>query len=85
MADSIRTTGKNGIEVSEYKGEFSLTATYEGKDGKMWQQWGKVRVGKDSYSEKDRPFKCILGDKTTAEAVLLTALKEITGATWVQQ
>lgn len=84
MADSIRTVGKNGIEVTEYKGEYSLTATYEGKDGKMWQQWGKVCVGQDSYSDKDHPIKVILGDKITAAAVLLTTLKEITGMDYIE-
>ena len=72
----IKTIGKNGVELSEYKGEYGLTATYEGKDGKDYQQWGKVRIGRDSYSDKDRPVKVILGDKATA----LAALAEIIAA-----
>jgi hypothetical protein len=79
MGESIRTVGKNGIEVQEYKGEFSLIATHEGKEGKFWQDWGKVKIGKDSYSDKDRPIKVLLGDKVTAVATLLMVLKEITG------
>ncbi len=75
----IKTLGKNGLEINEYKREFSLIATYEGKDGKFYQQWGKAKIGKDSYGEKDRPFKIVLGDKLDAERVLLKVLREITG------
>ena len=83
--DTIRTMGKNGVELVEYKGEYSLIASYEGTGGKFWQKWGKERVGKDSYSDKDRPIKCVLGDKTTAAATCLLILQELTGATWAQQ
>ena len=69
----IKTIGKHGVELTEYKGEYGLTATYEGKDGKDYQQWGKVRIGRDSYSDKDRPVKVILGDREAA----LNALKTI--------
>jgi hypothetical protein len=79
MSDVIKTVGKSGIEVTEYKGEYGLTATYEGKDGKDYQQWGKVRIGKDAYSDKDRPVKVILGDKSTSAAVLVMVLQQITG------
>jgi hypothetical protein len=80
MADMIiKTSGKNGIEISEFKGEISLIATLEGSGGKDWQKWGKERIGKDSYSEKDRPFKIVLGDKAAAMAVLQKILKELNG------
>lgn len=84
MADAIRTIGKNGVELTEYNGEYGLTATIEGKDGKNWQQWGKVRVGKDAYSDKDRPIKVILGPKETAVATCVMILKELTGMEYTQ-
>lgn len=77
--ETIRTTGKNGVELTEYNGDYGLTATLEGRDGKFWQQWGKVRVGKDSYSDKDRPIKVVLGDRATAIGVLRTLLAELEG------
>ncbi len=80
MTEAIRTIGKYGIELTEYKGEFGLTACYEGQDGKFWQSWGRMRIGKDKYSEKDRPVKVILGDRATAIAVLETVIAELSGA-----
>ncbi len=77
MSDEIRTIGKNGVLLTEYKGEFGLTACYEGKDGKFWAQWGKPKIGKDAYAEKDRPFKVILGDRPTAISVLKMLLREL--------
>ena len=79
MSEAIKTLGKNGLEINEYKGEFSLIATYEGKDGKSYRQWGKPKIGKTDYGDKDRPFKIILGDKLDAERALLKVLREITG------
>lgn len=77
MSEPIRTIGKYGIELTEYKGEFGLTACYEGKDGKFYQSWGKQRIGKDSYSDKDRPVKVILGDRKSAIAALQMVLAEL--------
>lgn len=79
----IKTVGKHGFEVTEYKSEIGLVATYEGSDGKDWQKWGRERVGKDKYSDKDRPIKVILGDAATATMALLAALLEITGHDYV--
>lgn len=78
MSAPIRTIGKNGVELTEYKSEYGLTACYEGKDGKFYQQWGKVKVGKDVYSDKDRPVKVILGDRGTAIATLNMLISELT-------
>ena len=50
MTELLRTRGKNGLEINVYKEEFSLIATHEGKDGNHYQQWGKAKIGKDSYS-----------------------------------
>ena len=75
----IVTLGKHGVELNEFKGELSLIATYEAANGTHYQQWGKTKIGKDKYSDKDRPVKIILGDKKMAIANLLTILKEISG------
>lgn len=77
MSDVIRTLGKNGIELTEYKGEFALVATYEAANGTHYQQWGKPKIGKDSYSEKDRPIKVVLGDRKGALAVLHMIIKQL--------
>ena len=79
MSDPIRTTGKYGVELTEYKGEYGLTATYEDKSGKHWQQWGKRKIGKSDYAEKDSPIKIVLGDRKTAVAVLQLLLKQVLG------
>jgi hypothetical protein len=60
MGEVIKTIGKHGFEVVTYNGEISFVATYEGSAGKDWQKWGKERVSKDKYSDKDRPFKIVL-------------------------
>ncbi len=75
--DAIRTIGKHGVMLQEYKGELSLTAAYEGSDGKFYDQWGKPKVGKDKYGDSDRPFKVILGDKAMAISVLTMILREL--------
>ena len=80
MSEAIKTLGKNGLEINVYKEDFSLIATCERKDGNRYQQWGKAKIGKDLYSDKDRPFKIILGDKLDAERVLLEVLHQITGS-----
>lgn len=81
----IRTLGKHGIELNEYKGELSLIATYEATNGTHYAQWGKQKIGKDKYSDKDRPVKVILGDKNTATGVLVAILKAITDKDYAPQ
>lgn len=78
--DAIRTVGKNGFFLDEYKGEYSLVAAYEATNGTYYKTWGKAKVGKDSYSDKDRPFKVTLGDKKTAAAALRQVLVELEDA-----
>lgn len=80
MSEPIRTIGKYGVELTEYKGEFGLTATYESKDGKHYQQWGKRKVSKTEYAEKDTPIKVILGDRKTAIGVLQMLITELGGS-----
>ena len=77
MDEAIRTIGKHGFYLDEYKGEFSLIAAYEGQDGKLYKTWGKAKIGKDKYSDKDRPFKVILGDKKMAVAALRKVIEEL--------
>lgn len=78
MIEPFRTTGKHGIELNEYKNEFSLIACYEGKNGKFWQTWCKKKIGKDSYSDSDYPVKIMLGDKKRAKEVLEKILAILT-------
>jgi hypothetical protein len=75
--DAIRTVGKHGFFLEEYKGEYSLVAAYEATNGNFYKTWGKAKTGKDSYSDKDRPFKITLGDKKIAVAALRQVLDEL--------
>ena len=77
LDEAIRTIGKHGFFVDEYKGEYSLTAAYEATNGTFYRKWAKEKVGKDAYSDKDRPVKVILGDKKTAVAVLQKVIAEL--------
>ena len=79
MSESIRTIGKHGVEMQEYKGEFSLISVREGQDGKFYQQWARYRMGKEKYADKDWPIKVSLGDRATAAAVLQLLLKQVLG------
>jgi len=84
MSKIIKTLGKHGFEINEYKGEFSLIATYEAGNGTDYQVWGKPKVSKTEYADKDRPFKIVLGDKAGVEKACLEILKEIMGVDYVK-
>ena len=75
--DQIRTRDKDFIELSAWQGTNSIIACREGQDGNIYQEWGKKRIGKTSYSDKDAPFKVVLGDAKTAVAVLKQIIKQI--------
>jgi hypothetical protein len=80
MSESIRTTSKNGVQLDFYKGEYSLSSTREGNDGKFRPQYALYQAGRDKYQEKAWPVKVGLGDKTIAAAVLRTILKQLEGS-----
>lgn len=73
--EQIRTSDKDFIELSAWQGTYSLIACREGKDGNVYQEWGKKKLGKTNYSDKDSPIKVVLGDQKTAVAVLKQILK----------
>jgi hypothetical protein len=75
--DAIRTVGKIGVSLNEYKGEYSIVSMREGSDGQWWQAWGKEKVSKTDYAEKDRPIKVLLGDKKTAIGTLKTIINQL--------
>lgn len=83
MEDFIRTHKSNGIVPQQYKGNYSLAAAYETKGGKVNMKWGKEQVGMDQFADKATPVKISLGDKETATAALLMALKYITGKDYI--
>jgi hypothetical protein len=72
MEDIITTKDKHGIKLEEYEGVYSLTACYNG-----YTQWGKQKVNKTDYSEKDRPIRVVLGDKDQAVKALLDIVNKI--------
>jgi hypothetical protein len=73
----IGTIGKMGIELEEYKGTYSLAATFEGMDGKVRKEWALRQVGRDKHADKDTPIKVVLGDRAKAIEVCHTILKEL--------
>jgi hypothetical protein len=82
MGKQLSTIGKSGLELDEYNGEYSLTALYQGKNGQMYQKWGKEKIGKGAdgeskYADKDRPFKIVLGDRHRSIDVLRMLLAEL--------
>jgi hypothetical protein len=79
MGEIISTGTSSGVELQEYKGNYSLVLKNE-NNGKYWDVWAKYRKGKDLYQDKDWPVKVILGDKKTAIGVLQMLLKELQGA-----
>ena len=60
----MKTTEYDGIELNEYKGQYSLNAiqiSKDGKDGKEYKRWRKVSKGRDEYADKATPMKgCLL-------------------------
>lgn len=81
----IRVSEHGGFQINEYKGSYSLNSAWESKDGIVRQNWAKRQKGKDEYADKATPIKVEIGDKKTAEAVLLAALKEITGKDYIEK
>ena len=75
--DKIRTSERDFVELSAWQGTYSLIACREWQDGNVYQEWGKKRISKTSYGDKDAPFKVILGDAKTAVAVLQQIIKHI--------
>jgi hypothetical protein len=73
--DIITTKGKEGVKLQEYKGVYSLISCYNN-----YAQWGKIKVSKEEYSEKDRPVKVTLGDKETAIKTLEHVIHYLRGA-----
>jgi hypothetical protein len=77
--EAIRTGEKDGIELQEYKGGYSLVSHREGSDGKMRPQYALYQKGRDAYQEKAWPIKCSIGDRKTAIGVLESLLRELRG------
>jgi hypothetical protein len=72
MSEIINTGGEHGVKLEEYQGIYSLTACYKG-----YSQWGKQKISKTEYSDKDRPVKVVLGNKETAVKALTELLNAI--------
>lgn len=77
--EAIKTTDKDGVELQEYKGMFSLCSSREGTDGKLRPQYALYQKGRDAYQEKAWPIKVSLGDRATAIGVLRMLLSELLG------
>lgn len=74
------TTDKDGIELQEHKGIWSLSSMRTGQDGKLYAQWAMYQTGRDKHASKDWPVKVILGDRAKAIEACLWVLKGLTGA-----
>ena len=78
--EEIKTGEKTGIKVEEYKGNYSLQAMRNG-----YTEWAKYKKNKNEYQDKDFPVKVQLGDRSTAEIALLSALFDVTGKTYAEK
>jgi hypothetical protein len=56
------TGEKTAVELEEYKGVYSLSDCYIGKDGDIKKNWAKKQKGRDEYWDKPTPIKVTLGD-----------------------
>jgi len=68
-----------GIHLDEYNGTFSLISAKQKEDGRVFDDWCKVRKGQDAYTEKDLPMGVRLGDKEQAVEVLKQFIKALEG------
>jgi hypothetical protein len=73
----IMTGDKYGIELEEYKGQYSLAATYTGQDGVTRKEWAKRQTGRDQFAEKATPVKVRLGDRSSAVMALTKILNSL--------
>jgi hypothetical protein len=74
--DFIRVDQYTVVKMENYKGVFSLTEGWEGRDGVFKANWIKQPFGKEKI-EKELPKKIKLGDKETAKNVLLMLLAQL--------
>lgn len=66
---------KQGFEVSEYNGKFSLCSSNEGKDGKIWFKWVFPQNKDKEPIDKAIPMKVELGSRENAIARLKKAIE----------
>lgn len=85
MSDAIRVDQWTLVRA-EYNGEYGwkLLEGWENNSGEFKPNFCK-RSFKKGGEEKTVPVTVKLGDKATAEGVLLMVLKEITGQNYVEE
>lgn len=74
--EHIRIDNYTVVKLESYKGVFSLTEGWEGRDGVFKANWIKQPFGKEKV-EKELPKKIKLGDKEMAKNVLLMLLAQL--------
>jgi CRISPR/Cas system-associated exonuclease Cas4 (RecB family) len=76
MADQIiEIDEQKSLKISEYNGKYKLVAMYNG-----YEQWGKRKVSKTDYADKDTPIAVPIGDdKEEAIETMIEAIKKLIG------
>jgi len=67
----------DGILLEEYNENFSLYAAQKSNDGPIYKRWGRVKIGKDKYTEKDVPIQIRLGNQNEAIEKLKFFLEQL--------
>jgi hypothetical protein len=69
---------RNIVIIEEYDGKIALIMGELGKnDGAPYKRWGKLKIGKDKYAQKDMPWKVSLGTRDQAVVALQFFLAEL--------
>jgi hypothetical protein len=67
----------DGILLEEYNEKFSLYQAQKSNDGPIYKRWGRVKIGKDKYTEKDVPIQIKLGNQNEAIEALKYFLEQL--------
>ena len=67
------TKYNRGVLLNEFKGEYSIVGANEGKDGKIYMDFGEAEVGKDKRKVR-LPLAGKLGNRQQAIDVLRTMI-----------
>jgi len=63
-----------GVTLQEYNGTYSLVASKEGKDGKVWLDWAFPQTKDRTPGEKAWPVKVKLGNSASESMEMLQLL-----------
>lgn len=75
----IAVTNRQGIQVDEYEGKFSLCSAWQTDEGDVKLNWCRVFKGKDDKEGKNLPIKVYLGEDVIGVLrQIISAVEEFT-------